>query len=464
MRKYLERRTFLRGILGGGVASVALPPLDAMLNLEQTAYADGTPDPVRLITWFYGDGFMLRSFEPIGVGADWQLNTHMEPLAGVKDYLNVVTGVQNRCQQQITHHEGMTVFNGYTMADIGEGQGFFSNPAGPTIDHLVSEALAGQTPISGIHLGISKAQSPADYGWTMHALSHRGYLQPNEPITSPSAAWQALFGALSGSKDDSELRLSILDSIKGDVATLESKLGAADKIRLEAHLDSIAALEAKLAVVDPLCAIPPDPMFENSEAINNELLTQVNEMMSDLIIYAFSCDLTRVATVMFLEGAAEPTLGEVEGATGSWHVASHSPGSWTEGSYFDHGQRYMMERFGYLLEGLKNTVEIDDTNLLDNTMALLSSDASDGSTHAISRQPMLIAGHGRGHLKHPGIHYQPEPLSDSYSYGSQPGPSSGNTSDVLLALLQGFDPDAAWIGEEDEGGAGSGTPLTDIMA
>jgi hypothetical protein len=462
MSKHLKRRTFLRGALGGGVACVGLPALDAMFNLEQTAFADGSSSPRRYMSWFYGNGFILDRFEPIGVGANWMLNTHMQPLAASKDYLNVVTGLTNNATEAITHHEGMTVWSGYTMTDIGQGQGFYSNTAGPTIDALISEALIGQTPISGMHMGVSKAKSPADYGTTMHALSHRGYLQPNAAITSPSAVWQALFGSFVQPKDDRELRLHILDSIKSEVDTLKTRLGPADNIRLEAHLDSIAALETKLMTATPVCELPPDPMFTNSESINNEMLSFTHELMADLICYAFTCDLTRVGTMMFIEGAAEPTLTEIPGNFNSWHEYSHNPGSWGMGESFDNGQLYMMQRFAYLLDRLRTTIEMDGTNLLDNSIVLLSSDASDGSVHSIRRQPMLIAGHGSGYLKYPGIHYQPAPLSGNYSYGSHPGPSSGNTSDVLLSILRAFDPAASFIGEQN--GAGSGTALTDILA
>lgn len=462
MQKHLKRRTFLRGALGGGVACIALPALDAMMNLEQTAFADGSSAPRRYMSWFFGNGFILDRFEPIGVGPNWMLNTHMQPLAAVKDYLTVVTGLSNRATDAITHHEGMTVWSGYTMRDIGQGAGFFSNAAGPTIDHLISEAIAGQTPIASVHVGVSKAKSPADNGTTMHALSHRGHLQPNYAVTNPSAVWQALFGSFAQPKDDRELRLHILDSVKGDVDSLKTRLGPADNVRLDAHLESIAALETKLMTATPVCDLPPDPMFTNNQSINNEMLAYTNELMSDLICYAFTCDLTRVATLLFIEGAAEPSLTEIPGNNNSWHEYSHNTGSWYMGGPFDNGQIYMMQRFAYLLERMRNTMEFDGTNLLDNSMVLLSSDSSDGSLHSIRRQPMLIAGHGGGYLKHPGIHYQPEPLSGNYNYGSHPGPSSGNTSDVLLALLHAFDPSATRVGEQD--GAGSSTPLTEILA
>jgi len=464
MRKHLKRRTFLRGILGGGVASVALPPLDAMLNLSQNAFADGTSMPVRYVSWFWGNGVMIDKWEPTGVGANWQLSPHLMPLAAHKDYLNVITGLSNRCQEQITHHEGMTVWSGHTMTDIGQGQGFFSNTAGPTLDHLISELTKDKVAISGIHTGVSKAQSPADHGTTMHALSSRGYLQPNAAITNPSAVWQALFGSFVEPKDDRALRISILDATKDDVATLKSKLGAADNMRLESHLESIAALQTKLSTAVPVCMLPADPNEDNSEPINNEKLTLVHGVQADLIAYAFSCDLTRVASMLFIEGAAEPSLTEIPGNNSSWHQYSHNTGSWGAGGPFENGQLFMMQRFADFLDRLKNTSEIDG-NLLDNSIVMASSDCSDGSVHAITRHPILLAGHGRGYLKNPGIHHQPMPLSNSYSYGEWPGPSSGNTSDVLLAILQRFDPNATWVGEAPGGNsAGSGTPLLEILA
>jgi hypothetical protein len=461
MRKHLKRRTFLRGVLGGSVVSIGLPPLDAMLNLTQSAFADGTGMPTRYVSWFWGNGIMPDKWEPTGVGASWTLSPHLMPLAAHKDYLNVVTGLDNRATEQITHHEGMTVWSGYTMTDIGDGQGFFSNTAGPTIDHLISELTKDQVAISGIHTGVSKAQSPADHGTTMHALSSRGHLQPNAANTNPSAVWQALFGNFVEPKDDRELRISILDATKQDVATLKSKLGAADNMRLDAHLESINALQTKLSTAVPVCELPPDPNEDNSDPINSEKLTLVHGLHADMIAYAFACDLTRVATMLFIEGAAEPALTEIPGNNQSWHEYSHNTGSWYPGGPFENGQIFMMQRFADFLDRLKNTTEIDG-NLLDSTIVMASSDCSDGSTHAITRHPILLAGHGRGYLKHPGIHYQPAPLSNNYSYGEWPGPSSGNTSDVLLAILRRFDPNASWIGEEF--GAGSGTPLADILA
>jgi hypothetical protein len=443
-------------MLGGAAVSLGLPPLEAMLNSNGNALAGGEPLPKRYISWFFGNGVVLDRFEPELDGEDWALSEELMPLAAVKDYLTICSGLLNRSTRAQTHHEGMTVFSGWTYVDEGEGQGFYSNAAGPTIDHLISESMAGQTPQSSIHLGISKAQSPADYGTTMHHLSHRGYLQPNTPVLSPTTAWEILFGTFVQPVDDRPVRQSILDACKDDTAALRMRLGSHDQMRLDEHLASIEALQNKLNAAIPVCTLPPDPMNDNTEQVGSEALTLINELMSDLVIYAFACDITRVATVMFLEGAAEPALSEI-GHNLSWHETSHRPEMYDD--EFHEGILYIMERFGYLLEGMQAVQEPDETNLLDSSIVYCSSDCSSGWQHSIERQPIIIAGHGRGHLKSPGVHYRTMPLIDRDN-----PQATGNVSDVLLAMLQAFNPDADWIGEENGGGAGSGTPQAEILA
>ena len=46
----LNRRTMLRGMLGGGAVTMGLPLLDCMLDINGTALASGAPMPVRFGT------------------------------------------------------------------------------------------------------------------------------------------------------------------------------------------------------------------------------------------------------------------------------------------------------------------------------------------------------------------------------------------------------------------------------
>ena len=52
----MNRRSFLRGTIGGSAVAVGLPFLDCFLNDGGTALASGAPIPLRFGTWFWGLG------------------------------------------------------------------------------------------------------------------------------------------------------------------------------------------------------------------------------------------------------------------------------------------------------------------------------------------------------------------------------------------------------------------------
>ena len=174
--------------------------------------------------------------------------------------------------------------------------------------------------------------------------------------------------------------------------------------------------------------------------------------MAELIAMAFVCDVTRVASFIFKRFVSGTVFDEIN-AGDIHHSASHAEGSET---YHD-GVMYQMQKLSDVLQVLESKTEADDTNLLDSTIVYASTDCSTGFTHSIARQPIIVAGHGRGHLLHPGIHYQQTTFN-----GNEGGPNAdGNTSDVLLTCLKAFDPDATSVGA---GAPESTTPLSDIIA
>jgi hypothetical protein len=166
--------------------------------------------------------------------------------------------------------------------------------------------------------------------------------------------------------------------------------------------------------------------------------------MSDLLVYAFQCDITRVASMLFHGGAAETVFSEI-GVWSGHHNNSHNPNS----EELHTGIVHIMGRFADMLEKFKASIDIDGKNLLDTSIIYCSSDCAEGWTHSIQRQPIILAGHGRNKLIYPGIHVQAAPYPQS----------DGNTSDVLLTVLQAFDPTATSIGA---GAPMSTTPMEAI--
>lgn len=443
-RNVLDRRTMLRGLVGGAMASVGLPILDAMLNGNGTALADGTPIPVRLITWCFGNGIVLNRWVPGGIrtpvtGPNYPVSPELAPLASVIDYVSIASGFENKCADQITHHEGMTIFSGHTMADVGQGQGFYSNARGPTMDQVAAEQIGSQTSIPSVQMGVVTKISQADFGTTMHNLSHKGHLQPLPPIKNPQTIYQSFVDLFTPPDDPSKpVRLGVADAVLQDFKELKTKLGTKDRIRMDAHMEGLTELETKIKALPPLCALPIQPA-EVSDDIDG--ITKVNQAMSDLIAFAFACDVTRIASMLFVGGASEASYTEI--GLSSQHSISHGFStnalnfgqSYNESGSVDQmhqGVVYTMQQLAYLAQKLRSTPDAGGGNLLDNTAMFVSSDCAEGWNHGLKDQPMLVIGKGGGRLKYPGIHYR----------------ASGwrNASDVLLTVLQSIIPTATEVG------------------
>jgi Protein of unknown function (DUF1552) len=449
----LNRRTMLRGLAGGSAVAVGLPALEAMLNANGNAYADGADLPCRFMTFFWADGINIDQFEPSGVGSDWNLNTEMAPLAAVKDYLNVLTGLQNPSTVGKTHHEGMTIFNGYNYID---GGGLNSDSGGPTIDQVIADRIASMTPVRAVHTQVSKRNSTDnDGGTTAIAMSHRGEpgnLVANLPQVNPQLVWDNLFGTFAEPVDTRAPRLRVIDAVREDAARVRNRLGSEDQKRLDAHLQGLDELQMKIEAATPACTLPGLPAETNTDAGNTEPITSVTQAMSELIAYAFTCDITRVATMMFKRFVSGTVFNEA-GLNQGHHDYSHQAGS----SGYHEGIIYQMERLAQLLEVLRNTPDVTGGNLLDSTIVYAATDVSTGWQHSISRQPIILAGHGRNYLQYPGVHYQATPWNNSLQNPN----GAGSTSQALLTVLKAYDPAATTVG----GGPGqSSQPISEVIA
>src|SRR5206468_3492252 len=142
--------------------------------------------------------------------------------------------------------------------------GFFSNARGPTIDQVYAKYLATQADkpaiVSGVHLGVVTQESQADYGTTMHNVSHVDHLSPNPPVKNPQQVHQSFVDLFVPQDDPSKpSRLSVVDSVIADAKELQARLGVVDKQRIDGHLSALYDLETKINALAPLCTIPNKP-------------------------------------------------------------------------------------------------------------------------------------------------------------------------------------------------------------
>ena len=91
--KGMDRRTFLRGTLGGAAVSVGLPFLDVFLNTNGDAMAaTGAPLPRRFGTWFFGCGMNPSRWDPSTEGTDWTLTPELMPIEPMREHMNILSG------------------------------------------------------------------------------------------------------------------------------------------------------------------------------------------------------------------------------------------------------------------------------------------------------------------------------------------------------------------------------------
>lgn len=428
----LRRRTLLRGALGTLGVAIGLPTLEAMLNSHGTAYAQDGAFPKRFGFYFWGDGVRLDRWNPSATGAGWALSPALMPLAEVKDYVSVVSGTEVKMRGQ-GHHTGQCALATgapYIQQDPN-GAPYASTYRLPSIDQVIATAWDAQAsvPFRSLELGISTRVNRNE-GTTLNFFSHNGPDNANAPEREPRAVFDRLFttgfvprdAEPTGPDPRWALRKSVLDVVRQGAKDLEGRIGRADKLRVEQHLESIRSIENKITALEqgqgPValsCTAPAQPAaIQNPQ--QGEPLIPRTDALSDLLAMALACDLTRVFTVSFSCGVSGTTFPEL-GINSGRHSLSHDEGG--DQPNVQAGTVYIMERLATFMEKLKGIQE-GPGNLLDNCAVMASTDVAEGLPHSLRDYPVLVIGRAGGGLTYPGIHYR----SDGQ-----------NTSDIHFSVL-----------------------------
>lgn len=445
----LHRRTMLRGMFGAAAVGISLPVLDIMLNDNGDALAQGDPLPKRFGLFYWGNGVKVDRWNPGSTGGNYPLSPALMPLAAVKDYVSVVSGMRIMTGNQQGHHAGTVgMMSGAPMIpQDAMGAPFASTYSAPSMDQVVAGHIGGETRFGSIEVGVSESIITGE-GTTLRYLSHNGPDNVNPPTYSPREVFNRIFGT--GFTPPGEdpvidprlaLRRSVLDAVMDDASSLRNRLGTVDQTRLDQHLDGVRTLERQIERLESMpeppalsaCVLPDQP-----GEFGRDALIERNRAMSGLLAMALACDQTRVFSNMF-SGSVSYT--SYPGAFTGHHTMTHDEGG--NQPLVHQITVFIMSRFAELLQALRDTPE-GDGNLLDNCVILASTDTADGRGHTIEDYPILVAGRGGGRLRS-GVHYR----------------SNGeNTSKVLLSCLQAMDLPYDAFGQ---GGGHVTSPCGDIL-
>lgn len=427
-RGALSRRTVLRGLMRGAAVAIALPPLEIFLDVNGTAYAceGGVPTRFGLFSW--GNGNIPDRWTPATTGAAWELTEQLAPLADVRDLVNVVSGYSGKFPNTEPHTSGATaIYTGGPLVELAGAKTF----ALPSIDQAVAAAIGGDT----IYKSIETAATDCN------GQSYSGPAARNPPETDPYVLYARLFGDTfrepgSGAKIDPTLglRASVLDVVLSDAAALRARVGAADRARLDAHMDGIRQIETRLARLqqDPPAleaCVPPGPLTGDfADVEGRPQISARSRAMVDLLTMALACDQVRVFSHVIDDPVGNPLF---PGRSDGHHNLTHNESVPQEEVH----QIILacVEEFAYLVRSLAAVQEGDGT-LLDHALLMAGSEVSEGRLHSVDDLPILLAGSACGALK-TGLHVR------SFS--------QDNVSKVLLTAVRAVGVDAPSFGMDE---------------
>lgn len=392
----IARRAMLRGSLAGVATAVGLPLLEAMAPRSR-AKAQVMPD--RFGLWFWGNGVKPDRWIPGTTGPGWAPSPELAPLMRVRDRVSVVTGCEIKTATH-PHHSGFSgILTGARYHQNGTTRDtIVSTCAGPSVDMIAAAHLGGETPFRSVEVGITRFRG-TDEGTAFQHLSHNGPNAVNPSEYSPSRLHARLF-AMPVEADVDLARRSVLDAVTGQIRSLQGRVGGRDRQRLEQHFESVRQLEMRLASGGGACSAPADP-GDFPDVGGREQIEQQNRAMSDLLVLALACDLTRVFSVLFSPSGSGVIVWPA-GASNSLHQTCHDEAGAQPTVHA--ATVYTMEQLAYFLERLQATPE-GSGNLLDHCSILCTTELSDGKTHSNRDFPILIAGRGNGRLRG-GVHWR----------------------------------------------------------
>jgi len=419
----MTRRTALRGL---GTA-VALPFLDAMLpTLSAAPGAGSSAVPVRLAFVYVPNGKNMKAWTPASEGEGFALPATLEPLAGVRDDLCVLSGLTQKTafangDGPGDHARALASFLTGKQARKTAGADI---RAGLSVDQAAATELGRFTRFPSLELGCDAgAQSGnCDSGYSCAYSSNISWKAESTPMAkeiNPRHAFERLF-ANGRPGESAEARAkreryskSVLDFVLDDAQALRTKLGIADQRKLDEYLNAVRELETRIARADKADVGEQAAGIKAPEGIPKDYGEHIR-LMEDLMVLAFQGDVTRVATMVIANEGSNRSYPFIDVPEGH-HDLSHHGNDAKKLEKIARINRFHVTQFAHLLERLKAVKEGEGT-LLDHSMIVYGSGIGDGNQHNHDDLPILLAGRGGGTIK-AGRHVKYEtgtPLNNLY--------------------------------------------------
>jgi hypothetical protein len=377
----LDRRQLLRG---AGVA-MALPWLSAM----ETSWASrgASPgNPQRFVAFTLGLGLHRDNWVPQENGRNYRTPLYLSRLEDLRSKLTIISGTSHPGVSG-GHRAEASLLTATPMSSSGTTRNTIS------LDQLMAKHLGGETRFPSLVLAANGSDSPC--------YTENGAMIPAE--SSPRALFEKLFIDDSKTVQQQQAQRlaqgrSIMDLVGDDARALQRELGVGDRDRLDAYFTSVRDLEKRMAELQswaekPKPKVGAKPPRDVSSP--NDLIAR-QRTMGDVIQLALQTDSSRFIT--FHIGGSGGVV-PVEGVDEGYHSLSHHGMDEEKLDQLALVEAALVEQWGAFLRQLAGTRD-GESNLLEHTSVLLTSNLGNASNHDNRNMPVLLAGGGFQHGQH----------------------------------------------------------------
>ena len=398
MKNALSRRTLLRGT---GVA-IGLPLLDAMIPaMTAQALTPAAPSQLRRLGYVYIPmGFNPAPWIPQGDTLD-TLPPTLQSLESIKKQVTVITGMDLQNAYPGSHATSNSAFLSAVQAKRTESSDYF---LGTTVDQIAARQIGQQTQLPSLELSMDLLSmvGQCDNGYACVYQNNLSWSSPTTPLPSeahPRVVFETLFGE-GGSPVERrtalEQRASLLDSVTTEMQRLKLKLGASDRDKVDAYMDSIREVERRIQLAEASVLDNPLPDLDRPSGVPASYADHA-KLMFDLQLLAFQGDITRVVTFQLARETSNRTYPEI-GVPEPHHPITHHGKNPEKLAKVAKINQFHVSLFAEFLQKLQDTPEAGGS-LLDHTLYLYGSGMGDSDAHDHTNLPILVAGGAAGKMR-----------------------------------------------------------------
>ncbi len=410
----IDRRTCLKGV----GASLALPLLDSMGWAEESKTRKASKPPVRLGFMYMPHGVIMDQFWPTSPES-YHSSTPpaLQSLRPVLDQCLMMKGISGVPISPFNGAPHALELSTWLTATLPDADTRSRINIAISADQIAANYVGALTSLPSLELAtMPQTHKENQAGLNEAYYSHCSFRSPTQAVPAeinPKSVLNRLFGKLDKPGQFTQanpLDRQMLDLVIGGAKNLRRKLPQVDQHKLDEYLDSVRAVERRIAAIEyrqKEAALEKaggraskrhatdSPPIE-IKIPEGDKRSEYMQVMCDLNVLAFQTDTTRVSTYIGStpNGVSYPELG----FTDKHHSNTHHNFETEKVRKVAAITEFNIAQFAYMVKKMHSLREGDGT-LLDNCIMMWGSGFEDGNKHRRENLPFIVAGRGGGSIR-----------------------------------------------------------------